>query len=233
MGKREEANATIKNVRIGFSVPCKEFAYYGDEDLFFYSSNLPGNDANQIEKETVARFPFTSKSDVIQRFLLLFLKGNLSTGLKYKIHAIPFTLSEIPFGSLKFFSQFPETLYLSLNKKTMTLPSGGAKVLILEHDEIPKFYPLEGYLRKEGKYEKVLSQSLSLSNDLRGFLFFTSVRERPRFKPYLLTRQPLTRAIGYGVPSLVEPETNPKEEIKAKYPLGLENATQTLQPIVQ
>ena len=54
-----------------------------------------------------------------------------------------------------------------------------------------------------------------------------------RIKPYLLTRQPLTRAIGYGVPSLVEPETNPKEEIKAKYPLGLENAKQTLQPIVQ
>ena len=233
-GNGNEVNATTRNLRIGFSSPSKEFVYYGDDNVAFYPVNIGGEDrVGELEMEKVAEFSFTAKKDTIQRYLLLFLKGNSTSGLKYKIHGIPFSESEIPFGSLKFFSQFPEVLYLSLNKKTITLPSGGSKTFSLNPQEDNKFYPLECYIRKSAKYEKVLSQSISLSNDRRGFLFFAPVRERLRIKPYLLTRQPLTSAIGFGVPSIVEPETKPKDDTKPKNPLSPENTKQTLQPIVQ
>ena len=64
-----------------------------------------------------------------------------------------------------------------------------------------------------------MSQSISLSNDLEDFFSLLQF-VNDLIKPYLLTRQPLTRAIGYGVPSIVEPETNPKDEIKPKNPLS-------------
>ncbi|MEC8043598.1 MAG: hypothetical protein VX130_03280 [Verrucomicrobiota bacterium] len=233
-GNGNEVNATTRNLRVGFSSPSKEFAYYGDDNVAFYPVNIDGEEKGvELEMEKVAEFSFTPKKDTIQRYLLLFLTVNSTSGLKYKIHGIPFSESEIPFGSLKFFSQFPEALYLSLNKKTMTLPSGGSKTLSINPQEETRFYPLECYVRKEGKYEKVLSQSISLSNDRRGFLFFAPVRERLRIKPYLVFRQPLTHAIGYGVPSIVEPKVKPKDDTNPKNPLSPENTKQLLQPIVQ
>ena len=107
---------------------------------------------SELEMEKVAEFSFTAKKDrYFTAVSSSLLKGNSTSGLKYKIHGIPFSESEIPFGSLKFFSQFPEVLYLSLNKKTITLPSGGSKTFSLNPQEDNKFYPLECYIRKSAK----------------------------------------------------------------------------------
>ena len=52
-------------------------------------------------------------------------------------------------------------------------------------------------------------------------------------QPYLVFRQPLAHAIGYGVPSIVEPKIKPKDDTKPKNSLSPENTKQMLQPIVQ
>ena len=98
-GNGNEVNATTRNLRIGFSSPSKEFAYYGDDNVAFYPVNIGGEDeVGELEMEKVAEFSFTAKKDVIQRYLLLFLKGKFYIGIKYKIHGFPFLFQRFHLG---------------------------------------------------------------------------------------------------------------------------------------
>ena len=105
-GNGNEVNATTRNLRIGFSSPSKEFAYYGDDNLAFYPVNIDEEEGKRIGNGKSCRIFLTAKKDILQRYLLLFLKGNLHRDLSIRFMEFPFRVRN-SFWVSKFFSQFP------------------------------------------------------------------------------------------------------------------------------
>ena len=219
-GNQDDLNATFRDVQVGFSAPSQKFAYYGDGNLKLYSSLPVSNseDGGTVKSEEanervpMAEFPFSSEGDgTTRQYLLLFLKNTKANEPKYKVHALPFSSAEVPFGALKCYSQLRETVYFTFGKSKASLPSGKSTLIQGQIGAVSEFYPLAAYFLSAGKYEKVLTQSISFSNQQRGLMFFTKQRDRLRAKIFLEDVQPMEKSIGYGVQPYIDQDPEAKE----------------------
>ena len=215
-GNHSDENATFREVQIGFSSPSQKFVYYGKETLNFYDAREVSNSTeqeNEKERIPVAQFEFTHNEDEPMKEYLLLLIKQSGKGLKYKLHAIPFSYSDVPASSLKCYSQLRETIYVAFEKARLSIPPGKSKLIQGEFGAGSERYLLEGYFREQGKYVKELSQQMQFSSNQRGILLFSKERNRLRVKSYLETRQSLINAIGYGVAPLLTSMEEKEEEI--------------------
>jgi hypothetical protein len=230
-GNENDDNATFREVQVDFSAPSQKFVYYGTENLKFYDPSETSTSVladavtteEPIKRTPIAEFPFSSDGEEeTKQYLLLFLKDPKDTDLKYKIHALPFSTTDVPQGSLKCFSQLRETVYFTFGKSKASLASGKSTLIQGQIGSASEFRPLAAYFLSAGKYEKVMSQSLSFSNRQRGVLFFTKQRGRLRSKIYLENLQSLERAIGYGVKPLINeiPAENERQGLEEQNPIN-------------
>ena len=230
-GNESDVNASFREVQVGFSAPSQKFVYYGTENLKFYdpSETSTSVEAEIVTKEAVikktpiAEFPFSSDGrEETKQYLLFFLKNPKDTELRYKIHALPFSIVDVPQGSLKFYSQLRETVYFTFGKSKASLASGKSTLIQGQIGPNSEFYPLTTYFLIGGKYEQVMSQNISFSNRQRGVLFFTKQRGRLRSKTYLENLQPLEKAIGYGINPLNKliPPENERQGLEEQNPIN-------------
>jgi hypothetical protein len=229
-GNETDNNATFREVQVGFSTPSKKFVYYGSGNLKFYKpseiSELENVEAaadnEPVDRIPLAEFPFSADgNEETKQYLLLFLKDPKAEGSNYKIHALPFSSSEVPFGSLKCYSQLGETVYFTFGKSKASLAPGKSTLIQGQIGATSEFYPLTAYFLTGGKYEKVMSQSFSFSNRQRGMMFFTKQRERLRPKIFLENLQALENSIGYGANPLIEqmPEEKERQGLEEQNPV--------------
>ena len=193
-GNENDDNATFCEVQVGFSAPSQKFVYYGTENLKFYDPSETSTsvevealtEEEPVERTPIAEFPFSSYGeDETKQYLLLFLKDPKGTELKYKIHAFPFSTADVPQGSLKCYSQLRETVYFTFGKSKASLSSGKSTLIQGQIGPTSEFYPLATYFLTGGKYEQVMSQSISFSIRQRGLMFFTKQRGRLKAKIFL------------------------------------------------
>ena len=230
-GNESDVNASFREVQVGFSAPSQKFVYYGTENLKFYdpSETSTSVEAEIVTKEAVikktpiAEFPFSSDGrEETKQYLLFFLKNPKDTELRYKIHALPFSIVDVPQGSLKFYSQLRETVYFTFGKSKASLASGKSTLIQGQIGPTSEFYPLAAYFLTGGKYEQVMSQSISFSSRQRGLMFFTKQRERLKAKIFLENLQPLEKTIGYGANPLIEqlPAEKERQELEEQNPIN-------------
>lgn len=211
-GNANEENASMEMVPVNFFSPSRKFAYYGESPLEFFSQ-IYSEDGTETNYSKIGEFAFSSQATKTQESLfLLFSKPDSQT---FKVYPIGFGPSEVPFGSIKVFSQAGKTLYMTFGKEKIVLASGKSKLLQPLELSGKSNSTLVVFENVGGKYEKVFSRNLVFERSRRGVAFFSMEKKRLRFKLYQETATPLESSIGFNANPLQVAEPNTEQKVKS------------------
>lgn len=218
-GNETEENATIVDISVGSSSLSRKFAYYGNGKLNLYSKQR----LNEWEDENAtvasnltniaAEFELPLSNAGVKEYLLLFTNKK-KNGL-WKIHPLPFSKAEIPFGSYKFVSQSRSTMYLIFGEEKITLEGGKSFICPANLVEGRRGIMLKVMMQSNGKIAEVFSQRWGHSPKMRGIFFIGMSGKKMSVKRVVEFEKPLSSASGYGLPSLKSSEQE-SEEVEAK-----------------
>jgi hypothetical protein len=218
-GNETEENATIVDISVGSSSLSRKFAYYGNGKLNLYSKQR----LNEWEDENAtvasnltniaAEFELPLSNAGVKEYLLLFTNKK-KNGL-WKIHPIPFSKTEIPFGSYKFVSQSRSTMYLIFGEEKITLEGGKSFICPANLVEGRRGIMLKVMMQSNGKIAEVFSQRWGHSSKMRGIFFIGMSGKKMSVKRVVEFEKPLSSASGYGLPSLQSSEQQ-SEEVEAQ-----------------
>jgi hypothetical protein len=200
-GNVKEENATKINLNIGFSLPTHPFVYYGSSPLqlfekkFSYPSSNTSSDAETTEEKLslVAEYDFEIDPKTTKNSLLLLIdkKGEK----KLNIYPISLNQQNLPYGAINCYSQHKDNLYLAYGGQKQSLKPGKSVRLNYEKDSTQD---IRIFTYKAGKYIESMSDYVSVNEESRGIIFFSSYRNRLRMKSYLFNRLPIESATGYN-----------------------------------
>ncbi len=210
-GNTNEENASMEMVPVNFFSPSRKFAYYGESPLEFFSQ-VYSEDGSGPNYSKIGEFAFSSQAIKTRESLfLLFSKPDSQT---FKVYPIGFGASDVPFGSIKVFSQAGKTLYMTFGKEKIVLASGKSKLLQPLELSGNSNSNLVVFENVGGKYEKVFSRNLVFERGRRGVAFFSMEKKRLRFKLYQETATPLESTIGFNANPLQVAEPNTEQEVE-------------------
>ena len=214
-GNETEENATIVDISVGSSSLSRKFAYYGSGKLNLYSKQR----LNEWEEENAtvasnliniaAEFELPLSNAGIKEYLLLFTNKK-KNGL-WKIHPLPFSKAEIPFGSYKFVSQSRSTMYLIFGEEKITLEGGKSFICAANLVEGQRGILLKAMMQSNGKIAEVFSQRWGHSPKMRGIFFLGMSGTKMSVKRVVEFERPLSSASGYGLPALKASEQESDE----------------------
>ena len=214
-GNETEENATIVDISVGSSSLSRKFAYYGSGKLNLYSKQR----LNEWEEENAtvasnliniaAEFELPLSNAGIKEYLLLFTNKK-KNGL-WKIHPLPFSKAEIPFGSYKFVSQSRSTMYLIFGEEKITLEGGKSFICAANLVEGQRGILLKAMMQSNGKIAEVFSQRWGHSPKMRGIFFLGMSGTKMSVKRVVEFERPLSSASGYGLPALKTSEQESDE----------------------
>ena len=215
-GNESEENASIVEISVGSSVLSRKFAYYGNGELKLYSNSLDENGNLELEnlkiraKNPTVRFQLPlSESGITKEYLLLFTDKK-SNGT-WRIFPMPFSTSEIPFGSYKFISQLRSNLFFIFGQEKITLAPGKTAVVQGKPDEGQRGIMLKIMGQKNGRVTDLFSQKWGHSPKMRGIYFLGMNNGEMTVKRIIELESPISASAGYGVQPITVSEQNDEE----------------------
>lgn len=212
-GNESEENASIVEISVGSSALSRKFAYYGNGELNLYSNKVDefeesglGN-SEIILKNPTAKFQLPlSESGITKEYLLLFTDKK-SNGT-WRIFPMPFSTSEIPFGSYKFISQLRSNLFFIFGQEKITLAPGKTAVVQGKPDEGQRGIMLKIMGQKNGRATDLFSQKWGHSPRMRGIYFLGMNNGEMTVKRIIELESPISASAGYGMPPITVSEQN-------------------------